>query len=311
MPIKIADHLPARIELEREGLFVMGEGDAIRQDIRPLRIALLNLMPNKQKTETQIARLIGATPLQIELTLITTTSYIPRNVSEQHMESFYTPWETVNSQRYDGLIITGAPVETLPFEEVKYWQELEQIYDWTQTHVHRTFNICWGAQAALYHFHRVPKHLLAAKCFGIFQHRILTTINPLLRGFSDEIRIPVSRHTETRWQDAAAIKGLESLIISEKAGLCLVEDKPKRQLYMFNHLEYDATTLADEYWRDRNQGQKIEIPYGYFPKDDPSLPPPNVWRSHAHLLFANWIHQIYQTTPFRVEEIGLKEHSLP
>ena len=304
MPIKIPDHLPARAALEREGLFVMGERDAIRQDIRPLSIGLLNLMPEKQKTEIQLARLIGATPLQIELTLVTTGTYRAKTVSSQHLQAFYHPWCDVRDQKFDGFIVTGAPVENLPFEDVKYWSELTEIFDWTRTHVHRGLNICWGAQAALYHFYKIPKYQLAKKMFGLYPHRVLKTDTPLLRGFSDEIRIPVSRYSETRLEDISTIPTLAPLIVSEQSGLCMVQDKDHRHVYMLNHLEYDATTLADEYHRDQKAGLDTDIPYGYFPGNDPASSPPNVWRSHAHLFVANWINEVYQSVPFDMKEIG-------
>ncbi|MFK7867154.1 MAG: homoserine O-succinyltransferase [Alphaproteobacteria bacterium] len=304
MPIKVPDHLPAGKLLEAEGLFLIQEQIADRQDIRPLNIALLNLMPLKQSTEIQLARLIGATPLQINLTLLTTSSYIPGNVSAQHLNSFYQSWADVRTQKFDGLIITGAPIETLPFETVKYWDELSQILDWTQSHVHRSLDICWGAQAALYHFHKIPKHKLADKAFGVYPHQIHHSTNPILRGFSDEIRIPVSRHTETSAQDIYGKDDLVTLIDSAHTGLCLIEDKSHRHLYMLNHLEYDATTLGDEYQRDLAAGQNPILPYGYYPDDKATNPPPNVWRSHAHLLFSNWINQIYQSVPFDRNLIG-------
>ena len=304
MPIKIPDDLPARFELEREGMMVMSEADAIRQDIRPMRIGLLNLMPQKQRTETQLARLIGATPLQIELTLVTTSSYLPSNVCAHHLATFYRTFEGVRDKKFDGFIVTGAPVETLPFEEVKYWLELEQVIDWTQTNVHSTLDICWGAQAAMYHFHRVPKHDLPEKMFGVFPHRITDRKASLLRGFSDELSIPVSRHTETRKADLAGIGGLKVLIESDEAGLCMVADSPRRHVYMLNHLEYDAWTLRDEYRRDIDKGLPIQPPRHYFPDDDPARDPQNTWRSHAHLLIGNWINDTYQSTPFDLNRIG-------
>ncbi len=304
MPIKIPNDLPARLELEREGMMVMSEADAIRQDIRPMKIGLLNLMPQKQKTETQLARLIGATPLQIELTLVTTGSYVPSNVSAHHLSTFYRTWEDVADEKFDGFIITGAPVETLPFEEVRYWQELERVIDWTLTNVHSTLDICWGAQAALHHFHRVPKHELPSKMFGVFPHRVTDRTANLLRGFSDELAIPVSRHTETRKGDLKGIDGVQVLIESDEAGLCLAQDTAKRHIYMLNHLEYDAWTLRDEYQRDVDQGLSIAPPKYYFPDNDPTRDPPNTWRGHAHLFIANWINDTYQTTPFDPQDIG-------
>lgn len=304
MPIRIPNDLPARHTLESEGVMVMTEASAARQDIRPLRIGLLNLMPNKIKTETQFARLIGATPLQVELSLIKITSHTPKNAPPEHMLAFYDDWEDVKEEKFDGFIVTGAPVELLDFEDVNYWDELSRIYAWTQTHVHSTFNICWGAQAALYCFHKVPKHALPAKRFGVYRHRNLKPNSPYLRGFSDDFSIPVSRWTENHRADLPAGKGLEVLMESDEAGLCLINDPARRSLYMFNHIEYDTTSLADEYWRDRTAGKPIELPANYFPKNDPELPPENRWRSHAHLLFGNWINEVYQTTPFDPKKIG-------
>ena len=304
MPIRIPNDLPARHTLDAEGVMVMTESTAARQDIRPLRIGLLNLMPNKIKTETQFARLIGATPLQVDLTLVKITSHTPKNADPEHMLAFYEDWEDVKEKKFDGFIVTGAPVELLEFEDVNYWDELSRIYQWTQTHVHSTFNICWGAQAALWHFHKVPKHALPAKRFGVYRHRNLKPNSPYLRGFSDDFSIPVSRWTENHRADLPTDKGLELLMESDEAGLCLINDPARRSLYMFNHIEYDTTSLADEYWRDRTAGKPIELPANYFPKNDPELPPENRWRSHAHLLFGNWINEIYQTTPFELSKIG-------
>jgi len=304
MPIKIPDNLPARSILDAEGVMVLQEADAIRQDIRPMRIGLLNLMPNKVKTETQFARLLGASPLQVELTLVKMTNHVPRNTSSDHIISFYRNWEDIRATRFDGFIVTGAPVETLPFEEVTYWDELRRIFDWTQTHVHSSFNICWGAQAAAHHFHGMPKYALPEKMFGVYSHRNLAPSSPYLRGFSDDFAIPVSRWTEMRREDIPEGHGLKVLMDSDKAGLCLLEDPTHRSLHMFNHIEYDTGSLSDEYFRDRASGKAIAPPHDYFPGDDPERPPLNRWRSHAHLLFGNWINQLYQTTPFEVEAIG-------
>ena len=305
MPIRIPNDLPARHTLESEGVMVMTEASAARQDIRPLHLGLLNLMPNKIKTETQFARLIGATPLQVELTLIKITSHTPKNTSADHMLAFYEDWEDVKERKFDGFIVTGAPVELLDFEDVTYWDELSRIYDWTQTHVHSTMNICWGAQAALYHFHQVPKHALAKKAFGVYRHRNLKPSSPYLRGFSDDFSIPVSRWTENHRADLPGTGGLEVLVESDEAGLCLISDPERRSLHMFNHIEYDTNSLGDEYWRDTSAGKPIEMPANYFPKNDPKLPPENRWRSHAHLLFGNWINEVYQTTPFDRAKIGM------
>ena len=304
MPIKIPNDLPARLTLEKEGVMLMTEDTAHRQDIRALRIGLLNLMPNKIKTETQFARLIGATPLQVELSLIKITNHKSKNTPNDHMITFYRDWEKVLNEKFDGLIITGAPIELLEFEDVTYWDELRRIYDWTQTHVQSTFNICWGAQAALYHFHHVPKHALAQKAFGIYRHKNLSPASPYLRGFSDDFSMPVSRWTENLKSELPKGKGLEVLMESEEAGLCFVADNPHRQLYMFNHIEYDTNSLGDEYHRDVEAGKAITPPAHYFRGGNTSATPENRWRSHAHLLFGNWINEVYQSTPFRLEDIG-------
>ena len=304
MPIKIPANLPAHHVLTQEGVMVMSEETALRQDIRPLQIALLNLMPKKIQTETQLARLIGAGPLQIELTLIRMSEHRSRNTAEAHMEAFYLPFSEARDRKFDGMIITGAPIEHLPFEDVTYWDELRVIFEWTQAHVHSTFAICWGAQAMLHHFHGVPKHDLPAKAFGCFRHRNLSPASPFLRGFSDDFVVPVSRWTETRSADLPADHGLEVLMASDEVGPCLINDPMHRALYMFNHLEYDSTTLKDEYDRDIANGDQIAVPVNYYPGDDPGRRPENRWRSHAHLLFGNWINQIYQTTPFDPGAIG-------
>lgn len=304
MPIKIPDDLPARTTLEAEGVVVMRETAAARQDIRPLRVGLLNLMPDKPRTETQFARLLGASPLQVELSLVRLASHTPRTTSADHMAAFYRSWEAVRAERFDGFIVTGAPVETLPFEKVAYWDELRRIFDWTQTHVQSCLNICWGAQAALRHFHGVPKHVLPLKRSGVYPHRNLDPASPYLRGLSDEIDIPVSRWSEVRPGDLPRDGALNVLLESDGAGLCLLEDAGRRSLHMFNHLEYEATTLAEEFARDREADPAAPAPYRYFPDDDPRRPPQNRWRSHAHLLFSNWINQIYQTTPFDLTRIG-------
>ena len=304
MPIKIPDDLPARATLDAEGVMVMRETDAVRQDIRPLRIGLLNLMPNKVKTETQFARLLGATPLQVELTLIKITAHVPSNTPSEHIISFYNNWEDIRSEKFDGFIITGAPVETMPFEQVTYWDELRRIFDWTQSHVHSCFNICWGAQAAVHHFHGMPKDPLAEKAFGVYRHRNLAPASPYLRGFSDDFSIPVSRWTEVLRKDIPEASGMRILMESDEAGLCLLDDPAHRSLHMFNHIEYDSDSLSDEYFRDLATQKPSAIPHNYFPKDDLNRRPENRWRSHAHLLFGNWINQLYQTTPFDLSQLG-------
>lgn len=303
MPIKVPDNLPAQTTLEEEGILLITEQAAIRQDVRPLEIAVLNLMPEKIKTETQISRLLGATPLQIELTLLTTSSYAPKNTSAEHMLAFYQSWEDVKHQKFDGLIVTGAPVETLPFQDVLYWRELTQVFDWTQSHVQETYNICWGAQAALQHFYGVPKYELPQKMFGVFPHHVRGGRDGLLRGFNDAISVPVSRHTEVRSEDLPSEAGLEVLLESDEAGLCLIRDEARRQTYMFNHLEYDTGTLSDEYHRDVDAGEDIQLPAYYFPDDDPSRQPVNSWRAHGSLLVCNWIYDLYQSTSFELADI--------
>ncbi len=307
MPIKIPAELPAYDVLRREGVMVMDDGTAARQDIRPLRIGLLNLMPKKIQTETQFARLIGATPLQIEFSLIRMSEHQTRNTAAEHMESFYRPFSDVRAEKFDGLIITGAPIEHLAFEEVSYWDELTEVMDWTQTHVHATFGVCWGGMALMYHFHRIPKHILSHKLFGAYRHANLAPSSPFLRGFSDDCIIPVSRWTEMRSAEVTAA-GLPILLGSDVAGPALIEDPAHRALYVLNHFEYDSGTLAEEYQRDLTanqvEGAQIALPVDYFPGDDPDRTPPNRWRSHAHLLYGNWINQIYQTTPFAPGAIG-------
>jgi len=311
LPIKIPDALPARAILEAEGVVVMRETDAARQDIRPLRIGLLNLMPDKPRTETQFARLLGATPLQVDLSLVQLASHTSRNTPAEHLASFYRPWDEVMEERFDGFIVTGAPVETLPFEQVGYWHELGRIFDWTQSHVHSCLTICWGAQAALQHFHGVGKHVLPTKRWGVYSHRLAAPASPYLRGLSDELEIPVSRWSEVRRGDLPADRGLKVLLESDEAGLCLVEDPARRSLHMFNHLEYDATTLAEEFARDRAKDPAAPAPEHYFPNGSVDCAPKNRWRSHAHLLFANWINEIYQTTPFDLAGVGERPRAWP
>jgi homoserine O-succinyltransferase len=306
MPIKLPSSLPAFSILKREGVQVMGQRAAAKQDIRPLRIGLLNLMPKKIQTETQFARLIGASPLQVEFSLIRMTDHETKNTAAEHMEEFYRPFAEVaaTGEKFDGLIITGAPIEHLPFEAVTYWDELKQVFDWTQSHVHSTFGVCWGGMAMINHFHGVQKHMLKAKAFGCYRHRVLQPASPYLRGFSDEIVIPVSRWTEMKQAEIDAADGLTTLIASEQVGPCLVEDPGHRALYIFNHFEYDSDTLKQEYDRDVADGSAITVPVNYYPGDDPSRAPLNRWRSHAHLLYGNWISEVYQTTPFDIAEIG-------
>ncbi|MBI6629010.1 homoserine O-acetyltransferase MetA [Pontibaca salina] len=304
MPIKIPANLPAYDVLTREGIMVMSEDDAARQDIRPLHIGLLNLMPKKIQTENQFARLIGATPLQIDLTLIRMSDHEPKNASQDHMESFYQSFRDLRDHRFDGVIITGAPIEHLAFDQVTYWDELREVFEWTQTNVHSTFGVCWGGMAMINHFHGVEKHMLERKAFGCFPHRNLSPASPYLRGFSDICVVPVSRWTEVRQDEIDAAPGLTTLLGSDEVGPCLVEDEAHRALYIFNHFEYDSDTLKQEYDRDVAANTPINIPINYYPNDDPTQKPLNRWRSHAHLLYGNWINQIYQTTPFDINQIG-------
>ena len=304
MPIKLPSNLPAYDVLTREGVMVMPEEAASHQDIRPLKIGLLNLMPKKIQTENQFARLIGATPLQIELSLIRMSEHQARNTAAEHMEEFYRPFQDVKGEKFDGLIITGAPIEHLPFEEVTYWDELSEVMDWTQTNVHSTFGVCWGGMAMINHFHGVRKHMLDAKAFGCFRHMNLAPQSPYLRGFSDDCVIPVSRWTEMRQDEVDAADGLTTLLGSKEVGPCLIEDPGHRALYIFNHFEYDSGTLKEEYDRDVEAGAPINVPMNYYPDDNPANDPQNRWRSHAHLLYGNWISEIYLTTPYDMEQIG-------
>lgn len=303
MPIKIPRHLPARSDLEAEGVSIITEDIAHRQDIRPMRIALLNLMPVKIRTEREFARLLGSTPLQVELTLLTTASYQGSNTSQDHMLAFYKTFEQVKDQYFDGLVITGAPIETMEFEDVNYWRELLEILDWTQTNVLKTFDICWGAQAALYHFHGVPKHELKRKRFGIFEHNVVKRHAELLRGFDDTFRVPVSRHTENHEIDLPLASRLEMLAKSDEAGPCLIDDPDHRHTYMFNHVEYETNNLKFEYDRDIERNEPIHVPEHYYPDDDPSRQPINSWRASAHLLFANWLNLVYQNTPYELKDL--------
>ena len=304
MPIKIPAALPAHDVLRREGVMVMSAETALRQDIRPLQIGLLNLMPKKVQTETQFARVIAATPLQIELTLIRMSDHEARNTSAAHLEAFYQPFRQARDRRFDGLIITGAPIEHLDFETVGYWGELRDIFDWTQTSVHSTMGVCWGGMAMLHHFYGIPKHMLPAKAFGCYHHHATAPAAHLLQGFSDSFVVPVSRWTEVRDEDVRLHPELQVLINSDEVGPCLIEDAPHRAFYMFNHLEYDSTTLKEEYDRDLANGDPVGVPVDYFPEDDPARPPENRWRSHGQLLYGNWINEIYQTTPYELAAIG-------
>ncbi len=304
MPIRIPDNLPAVKILLEENIFVMTEKRAITQDIRPLKILLLNLMPKKIETENQLTRLLGNSPLQVDLELIHTKSHKSKNTSEEHLLAFYKTFDDVKDRNFDGMIITGAPVEHLEFEEVEYWEELCEIMEWSKTHVHSTFHICWGAQAALYYHYGIKKHPLEQKMFGIFRHKADYKKSILFRGFDDEFLAPHSRHTTVLREDIEKNKNLRVLASSEEAGVFAVSTKGGRQIFVTGHAEYDAETLKNEYLRDKNEGRAIEIPKNYFPNDDESLPPPNTWRAHANLLFSNWLNYfVYQTTPYDLTEI--------
>jgi homoserine O-succinyltransferase len=304
MPITLPQNLPAFDILDAEGVMVMDKSRAAVQDIRPLRIALLNLMPKKIQTETQFARLIGATPLQIDLHLIRMSDHEAKNTTAEHMDEFYRPFRDVCDEKFDGLIITGAPIEHLSFETVGYWGELKKVMEWTQTNVHSTMGVCWGGMAMIHYFHGVQKHMLQAKAFGCFRHQNLDPSQPLLRGFSDDFVIPVSRWTEMRQDEIEQVPGLSILLGSPEVGPCLVTDPAHRATYIFNHFEYDSFTLKEEYDRDVEAGGTINVPENYYPNDNPASKPLNRWRSHAHLLYGNWINEIYQSTPFDMNDIG-------
>lgn len=304
MPIKIPNELPATRTLTEENIFVMTETRARTQDIRPLRILLLNLMPTKIDTETQLARLLGNTPLQVELTLMHTSSHRSKNTSEEHLLAFYTTFDKVRENMYDGMIITGAPVEHMPFEEVEYWDELCEIMEWSCTHVHSTFHICWGAQAGLYYHFGINKKPLDKKMFGIFPHTADYKKSILFRGFDDVFMVPHSRHTTVDREDIERVPELKILASSEQAGVFAVSTKKGRQIFITGHAEYDAETLKREYVRDVNAGKPIEVPYNYFPNDDPTKMPMVTWRSHANLLYTNWLNYfVYQTTPYHLDDL--------
>lgn len=304
MPIKIPNSLPAAKTLADENIFVMTETRAMTQDIRPLKILLLNLMPTKIDTETQLARLIGNTPLQVEVDFIHTASHESKNTSKEHLFSFYKTFDAVKHKKYDGMIVTGAPVEMLEFEEVEYWPELCEIFEWSKKHVHSTFHICWGAQAGLYYHFGIPKIPLPEKMFGVFEHTV-DYKNPILfRGFNDVFLAPHSRHSTVLLEDIEKHSEIKVLATSEKAGVYACMTAGGKQIFITGHSEYDAETLAKEYFRDKNKGLDIKIPENYFPDDDDTKKPKNTWRSHANLLYSNWLNYfVYQTTPYDIEEV--------
>lgn len=305
MPVRIPDTLPAAEVLAGENIFVMRQSRALSQDIRPLRIGILNLMPTKEVTETQLLRLIGNTALQVDVTLLTTASYRPTHTDAGHLESFYHTFQEVREEKFDGLIITGAPVEQLDFRDVLYWRELESIMAWADQHVYSTLYICWASQAGLYYHYGIDKTPLPEKMFGVFQHRVLDRTHPLVRGFDDTFYAPHSRHTGVSLEEVAACDDLVVLATSPEAGLYLAASRDGRHVYVAGHCEYDVDTLEKEYRRDVGRGLPIRVPCNYFPGDDPDRRPEVRWRGHANLLFANWLNYcVYQQTPYRLEEIG-------
>lgn len=304
MPVKIQTGLPAIDILGKENIFVMDSTRADTQDIRPLHIAILNLMPTKKTTEVQLMRLLGNSPLQVNVTLLRTASYESRHTDKAYLETFYCTFDDIKHRQFDGLIITGAPVELMPFEEVAYWEELVEVMDWAEKNVFSTFYICWGAQAALYHFYGIEKHPLPKKQFGIFPHRALNPTHKLTRGFDDIFNVPHSRHTEILEKDILKTPALELLATSEMAGVYLAASRDGHQVFATGHSEYDPRTLETEYLRDLEAGLPIEVPYNYYPDDDPSKPPLVTWRGHGNLLYSNWLNYfVYQETPFDVEKI--------
>lgn len=304
MPIKIANSLPARAVLESENIFVMTETRAMSQDIRPLRIVLLNLMPLKIVTETQILRCLSNTPLQIEIDLLQTETYKSTHTPEDHLLTFYKTFSEIRDQHYDGCIITGAPVEMLDFEQVDYWPELVEIMGWTKTHVHSTLHICWGAQAGLYYHYGVPKYILPQKMSGVFEHRVLDPKEPLMRGFNDLFMSPHSRHTEVRVEDIQKVPALRLLSVSDEAGVYIVEARSGRQIFVMGHSEYDKDTLKSEYIRDKVKNMNPIVPRHYFPNDDPTQEPRVTWRAHGHLMYTNWLnYYVYQTTPYDLTKL--------
>ena len=304
MPIKISNNLPAFTTLQNENIFVMKDDVASHQDIRPLKVAILNLMPKKIETETQILRLLSNTPIQVDIELIQTASHRSKNTSIEHLTKFYKTFDEIKDERFDGLIITGAPVEQFPFEEVDYWKELCGIMKWSTTNVFSTMHICWGAYAGLYYHYGIPKHDLDKKMFGIFPHHLEVQDHPLLKGFDEIFYVPHSRHTEIKRIDVESVSMLKVLTSSDISGVHIVAEKHGRQFFITGHSEYDRNTLANEYFRDLNKGEQIDIPYNYFPDDDPSKPPVFTWRCHANLLFSNWLNYcVYQKTPYDLKNL--------
>ncbi|MBE4910160.1 homoserine O-succinyltransferase [Bacillus luteolus] len=299
MPITVPNNLPAKEVLEKENIFIMDETRAFTQDIRPLNIVILNIMPNKEQTETQLLRLLGNTPLQVHITLISPETYKPKTTSRNHLEQFYTTFSDIKERKFDGMIITGAPIEHLEFEEVAYWKELQSILNWTKTNVTSTLHICWGAQAGLYHHYGIRKYSLGKKCSGVFTHRVQRNDSKLVRGFDDIYNVPHSRFTDLDKDDIMNHPELDLLSISDEAGVCLVATKDGKQIFLTGHPEYDITTLDEEFKRDRELQLEVEIPRHYYVNNDPSLTPLHTWKSHANLLFSNWLnYYVYQETPY-------------
>ncbi len=311
MPIRIPNDLPATNTLQQENIFVMTETRAVTQDIRPLEIVLLNLMPTKIVTETQLTRLLGNTPLQVHLELMHTSSHRAKNVSQEHLLSFYKTFDELKDRKFDGMVITGAPVEQMDFEDVDYWQELCRIMEWSKTHVHSTFHICWAAQAGLYYHYGIPKHELDEKLFGVFSHDKEYKRSILLRGFDDTFYVPHSRHTTVLREDIERTPGLRIVASSPQAGVYAVLTREGRQIFITGHAEYDPDTLKNEYLRDKNLGLPIRVPENYFPEDNDSREPLVRWRGHANLLFSNWLNYfVYQTTPYDIMTIGQEEKEI-
>lgn len=304
MPIRVPDKLPATNQLRSENIFVMSETQAMHQDIRPLKIAIVNLMPTKITTETQLLRLLSNSPLQLEIDFVRMKSHESKNTPHEHLITFYKDFENIKNSKYDGMIITGAPVENLEFEDVDYWNELTEIMDWSKTHVTSTLHICWAAFAGLYYHYGVPKYPIPKKCFGVFKHHVNRKTAKLVRGFDNEFFAPHSRHTSVNSEDIDKVDELEILAESEEAGVYIVFTKGGRRIFVTGHSEYDAATLHDEYMRDLSKGLDIEVPKNYYPDDDPSKPPVVRWRSHANLLFSNWLNYfVYQITPYDLNSI--------
>ena len=304
MPVKIPDRLPAAKVLKSENIFVMTEHRALHQDIRPLKLLILNLMPKKIETETQLLRLLGNTPLQVEITLMQMASHVSKNTSQEHLLTFYTTFDEIKNNRYDGLIITGAPVELLKFEDVDYWDELCEIMEWSKTHVYSTLHICWGAQAGLYYHYHIQKHLMKQKVFGIYPQTLCDEYNFLTNGFDEIHYTPHSRHTAIDEHALAKQEALEILSRSDVTGSNIVATGDFREIYILGHLEYGKETLAQEYFRDLSQGKEIQLPFNYFPEDDPQQEPVLTWRSHANLLYRNWLNYVYQMTPYDLQELS-------